>query len=161
MTAGYNYNSTKITDRAVLPTLPNTVLFGRTESFRLTDGQPRDKINLGVDYTLAAFGATVRANRFGKVFIPGPSTDLALGKGAAPGDYTLGAKWLTDVEARVDLPLGVQLAVGADNVFDVYPDRVPVGGAFGTNGYFLPYNSQSPFGFNGRFLYGRVSYDFR
>ncbi len=161
LTAGYNYNSTKITDRAVLPSLPNITLFGRTESFRLTDGQPSDKINLGLDWTLDRLGATVRANRFGKVFIPGPSTDLALRQGAAPGDYTLGAKWLTDVEGRVDLVRGVQFAVGADNVFDVYPDRGPVGGAFGTNGFFLPYNSQSPFGFNGRFLYGRVSYDFR
>ena len=161
LTAGYNYNSTKITDRAVLPTLPSTVLFGRTESFRLTDGQPSDKINLGLDWSLDRFGATVRANRFGEVFIPGPSTDLAIGQGGAPGDYTLSSKWLTDVEARVDVIGGVQLAVGADNVFDVYPDRVPVGGAFGTNGFFLPYNSQSPFGFNGRFLYGRVSYHFR
>jgi iron complex outermembrane receptor protein len=28
------------------------------------------------------------------------------------------------------------------------------------NNYFLPYSSFSPFGFNGRFVYGRVSYQF-
>lgn len=28
------------------------------------------------------------------------------------------------------------------------------------NNYFLPYSSFSPFGFNGRFLYARVSYVF-
>ena len=28
------------------------------------------------------------------------------------------------------------------------------------NNYFLPFSSFSPFGFNGRFVYGRVSYRF-
>jgi iron complex outermembrane receptor protein len=31
---------------------------------------------------------------------------------------------------------------------------------YGFNNSFLPYSSQSPFGFSGRFLYGRVSIDF-
>jgi iron complex outermembrane recepter protein len=31
---------------------------------------------------------------------------------------------------------------------------------FGQNQSFLPYSSQSPFGFSGRFLYGRVSVEF-
>ena len=31
---------------------------------------------------------------------------------------------------------------------------------FGLNQAFLPYSSQSPFGFSGRFVYGRVSIDF-
>ena len=160
LTAGYNYNQTKIKSRATLPSLPGILLFGRTESFRLTDGQPRDKINLGLDWTLAPVGFTVRANRYGKIFVPGTSTDIGVAKGAGPGDFSLGAKWVTDIEARIAVYRGAELAIGADNVFDVYPDRVPFGGAFGTNGTFLPYSSLSPFGFNGRFLYGRVSFDF-
>ncbi|OQW79722.1 MAG: hypothetical protein BVN32_02785 [Proteobacteria bacterium ST_bin14] len=147
-TAGYNYNETTITRRAVLPTVPNQILFGRVESLRLTDGQPQDKLNLSVDWSLDRFSATFRTNRYGSV--------LAAGNTAAT-DFTLTPKWVSDVEVRAKIYQGIELAVGADNVFDIYPDRVPAGGAFGVNGFFLPYSNLSPFGFSGRFLYGRIS----
>lgn len=159
LTAGYNYNQTDITQRAVLPSLPNLLLFGRTESFRLTDGQPRDKLNLALDWSYDGVGATIRTNRFGSVFVPGGSTNIALGRGEAPGDFTLTPKWITDIEGRVTVIRGVELAAGVDNVFDVYPDRSPAGGVFGNNAFFLPYSNLSPFGFNGRFIYGRVSFN--
>ncbi|MFM9828437.1 MAG: TonB-dependent receptor plug domain-containing protein [Sphingomonas sp.] len=159
-TAGYNYNTTAITSRATLPSLPGLLLFGRTESFRLTDGQPRDKLNLSLDWSLGKFGANIRTNRFGSVFVPGGSTNIALGRGDGPGDFTLTPKWVTDVEAHVGLIRGFDIAVGANNVFDVYPDRSPAGGVFGNNAFFLPYSSLSPFGFNGRFLYVRGSINF-
>ena len=58
----------------------------------------------------------------------------------------------------------LSVAFGANNLFDVYPDRLPFGTVdgvnYGFNNSFLPYSSQSPFGFSGRFLYGRVSYEF-
>ena len=160
MTAGYNYNETTITRRAVLPSLPGLTLFGRQESFRLTDGQPQDKLNLSVDWSLDRFSATFRTNRFGSVFVAGTSTNLAVAQGAGPADFTLSPKWVSDVEVRAKIYQGIELAVGADNVFDTYPDRVPAGGVFGVNGFFLPYSNLSPFGFNGRFLYGRISASF-
>ena len=163
LTGGYNYNKTKITDRAALPTLPGLTLFARPESLRLTDGQPRSKLNFALDWTSGMFGATARTNRYGKVFIPGTTADIAVPRGAANNDFTLSSKWITDLEVRAK-PLGedsgVELAVGANNLFDVYPDRLPAGGVFGVNNFFLPYSSFSPFGFNGRFVYGRVSFEF-
>lgn len=160
LTAGYNYNETTITRRAVLPSLPGLTLFGRQESFRLTDGQPQDKLNLSLDWSLDRFSATFRTNRFGSVFSAGTSTNLAVAQGAGPADFTLSPKWVSDVEVRAKIYQGIELAVGADNVFDTYPDRVPAGGVFGVNGFFLPYSNLSPFGFNGRFLYGRISASF-
>lgn len=157
LTAGYNYNVTDITRRAVLPTLPGLVLFGRQESFRITDGQPRDKLNLSLDWSLDRFSATFRTNRFGSVFLPGTATSLAVARGAGVADNTLTPKWVSDVEVRAKVYQGIELAIGADNVFDVYPDRLPAGGVFGNNPFFLPYSNLSPFGFNGRFLYGRIS----
>ena len=60
-----------------------------------------------------------------------------------------------------------ELAVGADNVFDVYPDRSPfgarpasIGGTYPVNQEFIPFSIFSPFGFNGRFIYGRASVNF-
>ncbi len=155
LNAGYNYNKTKITDRAALTTLPGLTLFGRQESLRMTEGQPRDKINAGLDWDYGIVGLTARTNRYGKVLVPGVD---------AARDQWLGAKWITDLEVRVKPVESVELAVGANNLFDVYPDRLRaglVGGQnYGLNGYFIPYSQFSPFGFNGRFLYGRVSFDF-
>lgn len=165
LTAGFNVNDTKITNRRTFSGFNEQRLFARPESFRLTDGQPANKLNLGLDWELAPFGASLRANRFGSVFLPiGSNNNLAIAKGDAPGDVTLTPKWVVDLEARYTLMERIQLAVGANNLFDEYPDRLPfgvVGGFnFGQNQAFLPYSSQSPFGFSGRFLYGRVSVEF-
>ncbi|HWT11803.1 MAG TPA: TonB-dependent receptor [Allosphingosinicella sp.] len=163
LTAGYNYNKTRITDRAALPSLPGLTLFARPESLRLTHGQPRSKINLGIDWSMGMFGFTGRTNRYGRVLIPGTDTNIAIPIGGSATDITLSPKWITDAELRIR-PLGregaLEVAVGANNLFDVYPDRLPAGGIFGLNNFFLPYSSFSPFGFNGRFVYGRVSVEF-
>ncbi len=151
LTAGYNRNKTKIRDRAELPTLPGLVLFGRQESLRIEQGQPRDKINLGVDWDYGMFGATLRTNRYGKVLVPG-ATEAT--------DYDIEPEWVTDVEVRAKPMRMLELAIGANNIFDVYPTRQPAGGAFGSVNYFFPYSQFSPFGFNGRFLYGRASIEF-
>lgn len=160
LTAGYNYNRTRILSRASLPSLPGLIVFGRSESLRITDGQPRDKINASLDWDLDPVGFTVRTNRYGRVLSTGSSTDLSIPAGQGVADYWLEPKWITDVELRVQALPGVQLAVGADNVFDVYPTKAPAGGVYGSNNYFLPYSSFSPFGFNGRFVYSRLSFNF-
>ncbi len=164
LNAGLNINNTKITDRRVFSGFTAQRLFARPESLRLTDGQPSDKINLGLSWDIDNFGLTANANRFGKVFLPGPSNDITIAQGAAPGDLTLSPKWVVDLELRFKPTENISLAVGANNLLDEYPDRLPfgtVGGFnFGLNTAFLPYSSQSPFGFSGRFLYGRVSVDF-
>ena len=155
LTAGFSQNETEITERAVLPTLPGLTLFGRQESLRLTEGQPRTKINLGLDVDYEPVGLTVRANRYGEVLIPGVD---------AARDQVLSEQWVADVELRARVADAVELAVGANNVFDSYPDRVRFGldggQNYGLNGYFIPFSQFSPAGFNGRFLYGRVSVDF-
>ena len=170
LTAAYNYNKTKILKRlnnlGPLAQIPGIVLFGRVEGIRFTDGQPRDKIVLSADGKIGEFGITARSTRYGKVISPGaanpitnPTSLTALG----PDDITLGAKWITDLELRYTLLKRIDLAIGADNVFDIYPDRSPfgarpasVGGVYPVNQYYLPYSGFSPFGFNGRFLYARI-----
>lgn len=164
LTAGYNINDTKITDRRTFSGFTAQRLFARPESFRLTDGQPSNKFNAGIDWEAGPAGMTLRANRYGKVFLPGPSLDITIPKDAAPGDVTLSPKWIVDLEFRFRPVQPVQLAVGANNLLDEYPDRLPFGTVngfnFGLNNSFLPYSSQSPFGFSGRFVYGRLTVDF-
>lgn len=167
---GYNINDTSITDRRVFSGFTADRLFARQESFRLTDGQPSNKLNLGLTWEREPFGLSLNANRFGSVFLPDGVSAAAIrnnntiAKGAAPGDISLSPKWVVDLELRVNPMEQLQLAIGANNLLDEYPDRLPfgtVGGVnYGLNNSFLPYSSQSPFGFSGRFLYGRISFDF-
>ena len=175
LTAAYNHNRTRIVDRlnnlGPLATIPGIVLFGRVEGIRFTDGQPRDKVVLSAEGELGDFGLTARTTRFGEVIAPGatpPAADPTSLVLLGPDDIRLGAKWITDLELRYRAFDRVDFAIGANNVFDVYPDRSPFGprpaseggGVYPINQYYLPYSGFSPFGFNGRFLYGRVSVEF-
>jgi iron complex outermembrane receptor protein len=170
VSVGYNLNNTKITDRRVFSGFTAQRLFARQESYRLTDGQPKNKLNATLDWDYNNLGMTLRTNRYGEVFLPsGFSTsannnNIALAPGAVPGDIFLSPKWITDLEFRFKPVESVSIAFGANNVLDVYPDRLPFGTvdgvSYGFNNSFLPYSSQSPFGFSGRFVYGRVSIDF-
>lgn len=169
LNAGFNLSDTKITDRRTFAGFTAQRLFARQESFRLTDGQPSNKLTLGLDWDKEPFGLTARANRFGEVFLPsGVSSpqrdDIAVAKGGAPGDITLSPAWVVDLEVRFKPIDAVELAVGANNLLDQYPDRLPFGTVdgvnYGQNTSFLPYSSQSPFGFSGRFVYGRVGVTF-
>lgn len=165
LTAGYNWTQNRITGRNDVPGALNQVpginLFGRLESLRIEKGQPRDRVNLGLDYSQDWAELTLRANRFGRVLAPG--NDLFT-------DLPIAPAWVIDAEVRVKPLDGLELAVGSNNLFDKYPTANPTGittdPATGNprtnsaNNYFLPFSSFSPFGFNGRFLYARVSYAF-
>lgn len=169
LTGGYNRNDIDITGRRTSPgslaQVPGIDLFGRLESLRIERGQPKDRINLGADWEWNWLSATLRANRFGEVFSAG-ATPL--------NDVLLEPRWITDLEIRIrpqgGIAEGIELAFGANNVFDQYPTVNPTGRTtdpvtgnpanLSVNNYFLPFSSFSPFGFNGRFLYGRLSFAF-
>jgi iron complex outermembrane receptor protein len=174
LTAAYNYNKTKIDRRlnelGPLAAIPGIVLFGRVEGLRFTDGQPRDKIVLSADGDVGIFGITARTTRYGKVVSPGAANPISQPLSLTafgPDDIFLRKRWITDLEVRVGEDGGAQFAIGANNLFDVYPSRSPfgprptaVGGVFPANQQYIPYSIFSPFGFNGRYVYGRMSVEF-
>jgi len=150
LTASGNVNDfevtrTPATKQTVLPTPVS--LFARQAVYRFERGTPKYKLGFQGDWSLDNWGATARATYYGDVLSPG-TTDT----GAS--DVHTGAQTIVDLEGRYTLPHGVTLAVGADNLFDVYPKQIPV--SLDTTGA-APWSSFSPFGFNGRFVYGRLS----
>jgi iron complex outermembrane recepter protein len=172
-TAGFNYNKTSIQRLLAAPgplaNIPGLVLFGRQEQGRLVRGQPRTKINLGLDYEVANFGGTLRANRFGKV--EGTGGEIGPAGSGVFNDNFLEAQWVLDAEARFTFAERFEVAVGANNLLDSYPTPVPVGqaGVSATNGapvffpqtnYVAPFSNFSPNGFNGRFIYARAAVRF-
>ena len=168
LTAGLNLNRTKIRRVLAAPgalsEVPDLILFGRQESLRLVKGQPRNKINLAADYDRDWLGVTLRSTRYGEALDAGaPASGVQ--------DIHLNAKWITDLEFRFK-PMGdrLTLALGGNNIFDIYPTNTPRGQAVDPDSgatvnlpatrYVTPFSNFSPFGFNGRFLYGRVSVNF-
>jgi len=167
-TLGYNWNEAEITSYKATPgalnQVPGIVLFGRQESLRITDGTPKDKINIGVDYDWNWLGVTLRGNRYGKV--------LAAGSDAF-SDLEIRPAFIADAEIRLrpaNSFKGLELAFGANNLFDKYPTAFPTGRGtdpvtgltrnYSANNYYFPFSSYAPFGFNGRFIYGRIAYKF-
>jgi iron complex outermembrane recepter protein len=161
LTASANYNETDITKLPSTATLsaltPPPPLFASINQIIFEEGTPKDKVSLSADWSTpmgaGKFGAALKATRYGEVVDPG--TVLAANGTLAPAQFTMSSKTLVDMELR--LKAGIfGAAVGVDNLFDEYPDAVPAD--FNNNGL-LGFSRYSPFGFNGRFIYGRLNWN--
>lgn len=149
-TTGYNYNKTSIDRVAENPAAleaidPTALRFGRVELGRFEVGSPRDKFFLNSIWTKGGFSVSATATRYGEFTIRNSNPAL---------DQTFDPKWLFDLAFSYKTG-GWEFTLGGDNVLDEYPDESIY--ATSTSGQ-LPYPSQSPFGFNGAYAYGRVAY---
>jgi iron complex outermembrane receptor protein len=167
LSAAYNWNRTRVTRVDTLPTNLSGLkssLFDRVEQARIEVGNPENNLILGATYTLSKLGVNVRTQRYGQVTQFGTAATNLYG----PLDQTFSPKWITDVSASYTLGRA-NVSIGADNVFDIYPDRNINNGNISTlaaenggtaNFGIFPYNGISPFGFNGRFLYTKLALGF-
>lgn len=152
LTFGANFSSTDVTRIPATPQLsalvPPPVLFSRINILTFEEGQPKDKFTLGVNWELGAFSAGARAIRYGEILVPQSNPAL---------DFTLSPKTVLDLDASWQATENLKLTIGADNVFDEYPDALPPTLNTTNN---TPFTSTSPLGYSGRFLYARASLDF-
>lgn len=167
LSAAYNHNRTRVTRVDTLPTNLSGLkssLFDRVEQGRIEQGNPENNLILSGNWDLHAFGLMVRTQRFGQVTSYGTTPTNAFG----PLDQVFSPKWITDLSGSYTFQR-VTLTLGADNVFDVYPDRNNNNGSYlnppgengGNSNYgIFPYNGISPFGFNGRFVWTRLAVNF-
>jgi iron complex outermembrane receptor protein len=146
--AAANLNDTKV-DRVPPQTaaIPQR-LVDRNTILTFEEGTPERKLVFSVDWALDNLGATIETTSYESVLIPNNNS--------ATLDYSTGSDTLLDVEGRYEFPFGVDLALGVNNLTDAYPQFTPIAlnGATGSVGF----PSYSPFGFNGRFFYARLSY---
>jgi iron complex outermembrane receptor protein len=108
---------------------------------------PQDKLILSQNFSTGKLRVNTRETYYG------PFANIAT---VAASDQFYGAKWVADIDVSYQLTPDFNLAVGANNVFNTYPDKNTVPD---TNG-FPPYPGQSPFGFYGGYYYARLSYTF-
>ena len=115
----------------------------------IEEGFPRDKVTLGANWNLGRWAFNIGATRYGEF------TTRVSESGNPDFDQTYGAKWIVDASASFKPGDQWTLTVGADNLLDEYPDRTIPANA---NHNQFPYSSQSPTGFNGAYVYGRIAY---
>ena len=147
-TGGYNHNYTHVTH--IDPTPPQlaafqSVLFDRTEVGLTTVAQPHDNLRLNADWQWKKVGVNLGESWYGSV------TSVA---STPANDQTYSAKWITDLSATYHLSGLLAVTGGADNLFNIYPDRTIAANSSG--GIFL-YSGLSPFGYDGAFYYLRFS----
>lgn len=167
-TLGYNRGDTDIERIAPNPAVLsqgglNLQRVGRVEIGRLTVSPPEDKLNLGVDWNWGALSVQSQATRYGEWTVLNANPLL---------DQTYDAKWVTDLSLSWDFGRGIKATAGVENLFDIYPQKTQQDLRFDANGFaiagpldntftgILPYaRGEAPFGFNGRFYYARVRYE--
>lgn len=153
LTLAGNSNRTEVT-RVPVPAAqlaglnPVPILFNRNNVLGLEQGQPQNKITGNLGWQLESWGATARATRYGEALNASNTPSL---------DFVIPPRTLVDLELRKKLTKQLHVAIGADNVFDVYPEPNPA--SLNTTGA-SAFSSYSPFGRSGRFVYARVKYGF-
>ncbi|MCW0379350.1 Vitamin B12 transporter BtuB [Xanthomonas sacchari] len=140
-----NYNKIEILEISD----PN---FGRASQGLLTDATPRTKYVLSGDWNLAGWTLHGDATRYGAITRRGDDAD-------GSQDQAFAARWLLNLSTSYAWR-DLTFTVGADNVTNQYPTRTALNNIYDDRPNGLQYSPLSPFGFNGRYWYGRVSYRF-
>ncbi len=158
VTMAANFNRTNLfgeiqsADSLSVDSQNTNTLFNREERVKIEKGQPASKIILSGNYTIGKTGFLLRATRFGK-------TSYAFGIDDKSRDEFFSAKILTDVSVMYSPKKWFTITLGANNVLDVYPDKLK--NSINTNEGILIYsNESSPFGYNGGYYFLSMSLNF-
>ncbi|MDE2752597.1 MAG: TonB-dependent receptor, partial [Gemmatimonadota bacterium] len=103
-------------------------------------GLPRNRAIVSVRHTAGPLGAVVRFNYFGDWY-------------DSEEDEDFGGYGMADLSVSYQLGGGIRLTLGADNVLNTYPELNP--NRF--TGLGNKYSQYAPAGFNGRYMWLRVS----
>lgn len=152
-TVNWSYNKNEVTsvrpNPAVLDALGN-IGFNRVTRSQtkglLADQMPRSKFIWTNTYKKDNWGVTATALRYGRVTYYSSTSSVY--------DEIYPGKWIFNASADYYRDRWT-FSLGADNLLDTYPQRVPEGSDY--HGIF-PYSSSSPFGSQGAFVYGKVKY---
>ena len=136
-----NFTDTSLTEE--------TDLLGPGDVRGLQFGVPRIRWNAALNQQAGRVGLLGRLHYFGSWV---DHFDARFVRGAdAP---LLDGKFIVDLEASIPLGRAARLAVGGQNVFDTFSDRMDLfADIFG-----LPYSQFTPWGLSGGYYYARVNY---
>ena len=155
-----NFNKTEVEDIFVPELIANAGLSGsffdgQEEAF-LTLAQPRTKLNLTNLLTLGSWDFLLRNVYFGEVTDPDDfNGDARVDGTTVSEDAIYGGKLITDLTITKRFSDHLGITVGANNLFDIYPDENREGGTAGDQ--FVYSRRTSQFGYTGRYLFARLN----
>lgn len=160
LTGSVNFTSTTVTDINIPSSLVNKFggdralvqgfYFGRLARNRIEDSVPHQKGTAAVRYTIAGLTALARANYYGSVNYKPDNPD---------NDETFGAKVLFDLDVGYQFTKNVLLTIGADNLFNTFPDPQTKAPNI-SSGRFIYSRNVTQFGQNGGFYYAKLELTF-
>ncbi|MBX9896378.1 MAG: TonB-dependent receptor [Qipengyuania sp.] len=140
LSAAANYTKNRLTN------IRDARAVDRERSIEISNFNPKWRGNVTGSLESGPLSALLRVNYYGEWTDAVPNAVPT----AISFDQTFSDKWLVDAELGYDLNDNFRLAIGADNLFDVYPDKDMRRGQQ-NNG--IVYPQFSPFGFSGGFWY--------
>lgn len=155
---GVNFTSSRLfgdiktSEKLPADSLTTNKLFNIEDIERIEKGQPGDKITLSVIYKIRKTKLIVHNTRFGKTTIApiftNPTRILS---------ETFSPKILTDISLAYSLKTWVTMTLGANNIFNVYPDRLKYYENT-VQGSRIYSPEASPFSFNGGYYYVSMAF---
>ncbi len=138
-----NYTHTQLTEESKLLTAGDVLGLQR--------GVPRVRWNAAVTQRVGRVGLLGRLNYFGSWV---DHFDARFVRGAA--SPLLEGRYIVDLEGSIGLTKALRLAVGGQNVFNTFSQRMDLfAQIFG-----LPYSQFTPWGLSGGYYYARLNYSF-
>ena len=116
---------------------------------QIEKGLPRNRVSASLNHTQGNWRFLGRIKRYGEFF--GAPANVR----AWADDYS--ASWLIDAEAAYSFSDHLTLVLGAQNLFNEYPQKTRKEAQDGVG---MIYPENSPYGFNGGFYYLRATWDF-
>lgn len=160
------YNYTALTREIATPAqLGSQAVFSPTILSNLTTASPRLVVNLGAHWTVSSFYVDLHE------IIYGHSDQWSNDGGNNPQkipiyyDNEIATIPITNLELGMHLNKRLTLAIGAQNLFDRYPNQINPAILAAYDAYYQSggqgkYDTFSPFGFDGGFYYARTVFTF-
>jgi len=166
LSLAYSYNNLEA--KNIKLSTAGLPLVNKQQEYNIANLAPRNRVVASAAWQISDFSINLRGNYFGKwsnaleynLTPPVPNSAAAT---AAPPSQIFGAKTLFDADISYTFAEHFTLTVGANNVFNVFPDKIqasavnPIYALTGAlnDGQIYP-RSGGPFGMNGGFYYARV-----
>lgn len=140
--------------------------FNREDESRVEVANPKNKINLTFNYKISKLGVMLRFVQFGKVIYLDPSIDPTKPENFPVNAFTgqkqtldqeFGGKTITDISVSYQLLNSLSATIGANNLFDVYPDIQSHSGNM-SSGRFVYSRRVQQMGFNGAYFFARLNF---
>lgn len=156
LSAAYNKNETEVTHIDDNPTElaalgDDYVAFSDREVGRFERATPDTKLNLSAVWNLDDWQVTLRSTRYGEVVDVSSNPE---------NDEVLEPKWITDLDVNYAVTDSLKVSLGANNLFDQYPQATIDNIGESTFNRVFPYSGFSAYSLDGRFVYAKLAWSF-